>query len=88
MSAVRIANVSNVIYNVYHRRKDAMRVTISKWGNSLGIRIPANIVEAMKLKQGDAIREQNHITQNQRNINNPQTQKKDPALGQNQPAPK
>ena len=32
-----------------------MRVTISKWGNSLGIRIPANIVEAMKLKQGDAI---------------------------------
>jgi hypothetical protein len=50
----------------------------------------AEIQEAIKageMKQGDAIREQNHIAQNQRNINNPQAQKKDPVLGQNQPAP-
>lgn len=32
-----------------------MSVTVSKWGNSLGIRIPLAIVEALSIKGGDTI---------------------------------
>jgi hypothetical protein len=28
---------------------------VSKWGNSLAIRLPAAVVEALKLKEGDSI---------------------------------
>jgi antitoxin MazE len=28
---------------------------VSKWGNSLALRLPAAVVEALKLKQGDQI---------------------------------
>ncbi len=28
---------------------------VSKWGNSLAVRIPASVVEAMKLREGDEI---------------------------------
>ena len=28
---------------------------VAKWGNSLAVRIPATVVEAMKLKEGDEI---------------------------------
>ncbi|MBO6724326.1 MAG: AbrB/MazE/SpoVT family DNA-binding domain-containing protein [Rhizobiaceae bacterium] len=28
---------------------------VSKWGNSLAIRLPAGVVEALKLKEGDEI---------------------------------
>ena len=28
---------------------------VSKWGNSLAIRLPAAVVEALKLKEGDRI---------------------------------
>ena len=28
---------------------------VSKWGNSLAIRIPSSVVEALKLKEGDQI---------------------------------
>ena len=28
---------------------------VSKWGNSLAIRLPATVVEALKLKEGDSI---------------------------------
>jgi antitoxin MazE len=28
---------------------------VSKWGNSLAIRLPAAVVEALKLKEGDGI---------------------------------
>jgi antitoxin MazE len=28
---------------------------VSKWGNSLAIRLPASVVEALDLKQGDRI---------------------------------
>ncbi|MBI5785049.1 MAG: AbrB/MazE/SpoVT family DNA-binding domain-containing protein [Rhodocyclales bacterium] len=28
---------------------------VSKWGNSLAVRIPATVVDAMKLKEGDEI---------------------------------
>jgi antitoxin MazE len=31
----------------------AMRV--AKWGNSLAVRLPAAVVEALKLKEGDAV---------------------------------
>lgn len=30
-------------------------VTISKWGNSLGFRIPNNIVKSLKLKEGEKL---------------------------------
>lgn len=30
-------------------------VQVSKWGNSLAIRLPAAVVEALKLKEGDDI---------------------------------
>ena len=32
-----------------------MQVTVSKWGNSLGIRIPANVINALSIKNGDTI---------------------------------
>ena len=28
---------------------------VSKWGNSLAVRLPAAVVEALKLKEGDSI---------------------------------
>jgi antitoxin MazE len=28
---------------------------VAKWGNSLAIRLPASVVEALRLKQGDEI---------------------------------
>jgi len=28
---------------------------VSKWGNSLAVRLPASVVEALKLKEGDEI---------------------------------
>ena len=28
---------------------------VSKWGNSLAVRLPAGVVEALELKQGDEI---------------------------------
>jgi antitoxin MazE len=28
---------------------------VSKWGNSLAVRLPASVVEALKLKEGDKI---------------------------------
>jgi antitoxin MazE len=28
---------------------------VSKWGNSLAIRLPATVVEALKLKKGDEV---------------------------------
>lgn len=32
-----------------------MQVAVSKWGNSLGIRIPANVISALSIKSGDSI---------------------------------
>jgi antitoxin MazE len=32
-----------------------MHVQVAKWGNSLAVRIPAAVVEALKLKEGDDI---------------------------------
>lgn len=33
----------------------AMRVTVSKWGNSLAIRIPNPLVKGFRLKEGDVL---------------------------------
>ncbi len=44
-----------MIYNVYHKGGNAMKVTISKWGNSLGFRIPTRIVDALNIKSGDSM---------------------------------
>jgi antitoxin MazE len=38
---------------MYIQRGDAMQV--AKWGNSLAIRLPASLVEALELKEGDQI---------------------------------
>jgi antitoxin MazE len=39
--------------NVYHPEGDTMRV--SKWGNSLAVRLPASVIEALALQDGDDI---------------------------------
>jgi antitoxin MazE len=39
--------------DVSHQEAQAMQV--SKWGNSLAIRLPAAVVEALELKEGDQI---------------------------------
>jgi antitoxin MazE len=31
------------------------RMQVSKWGNSLAIRLPATVVEALELKEGDEV---------------------------------
>ena len=51
----RLANPYTMIYNVYHRGGEPMNVAISKWGNSIGIRIPAVITESLKLSPGDQV---------------------------------
>jgi antitoxin MazE len=40
------------IEDVYPRR---FAVQVSKWGNSLAVRLPAAVVDALELKQGDQI---------------------------------
>ncbi len=32
-----------------------MQLTLTKWGNSLGFRIPASVVKALALKSGDSV---------------------------------
>ena len=50
-----LAKSSSMIYNVSHRGGESMNVAISKWGNSIGIRIPAVVTETLKLKPGDQV---------------------------------
>ena len=40
--------------NVYHYSIGGI-VQVSKWGNSLAVRLPAEVVEALDLKEGDQI---------------------------------
>jgi|SRR5687767_10482705 antitoxin MazE len=46
---------AGMIYNVtcISLRRDRMQV--AKWGNSLAIRLPSAVVEALELKEGDQI---------------------------------
>lgn len=55
--ALSFDNGNEMIYNVYHieRQNTIMEIILSKWGNSLGFRIPSGIVKTMKLKEGDKL---------------------------------
>jgi antitoxin MazE len=45
-----------VVYSMYiHGRVLQMRSRISKWGNSLAIRLPRNLVAELGLADGDAV---------------------------------
>ena len=44
-----------VIYNFIMYIYGAKIMQVSKWGNSLAVRLPASVVEALKLKEGDDI---------------------------------
>ncbi|MBQ3913252.1 MAG: AbrB/MazE/SpoVT family DNA-binding domain-containing protein [Lachnospiraceae bacterium] len=50
-----LADNSLMIYNVYHQGGGCMQLTVSKWGNSLGLRIPAAVADALSIKNGDRI---------------------------------
>ena len=56
-----IDNFAFLIYNVYQEksvsfiRGGIMQITVSKWGNSLGIRIPTSVINALSIKNGDNI---------------------------------
>lgn len=52
----RLEFPSKMIYNVYHRGGDIMNAMLSKWGNSLGIRVPAVIADTLGLQAGDQVR--------------------------------
>lgn len=32
-----------------------MQISVSKWGNSLGIRVPINVVNTLSIKSGDTL---------------------------------
>jgi antitoxin MazE len=36
---------------------------VAKWGNSLAVRIPANVAEALELKEGDEVKVQVHVAE-------------------------
>ncbi len=38
------------MFRVYH-----MIVKVAKWGNSLAVRLPQSVVEALRLKEGDSV---------------------------------
>ena len=50
-----LAEPSEMIYYVYHKGGMAMNVVISKWGNSIGIRIPVTVKESLGLRAGDQV---------------------------------
>ena len=59
-------SINSLIYNVYHKEVNSMSgVVISKWGNSLGFRIPNNIAKSLDLKPGDKL----NITELENSIN-------------------
>ena len=50
-----LAKSTKMIYNIYHQGGKAMNVAISKWGNSIGIRIPVVATESLGLQAGDQV---------------------------------
>ena len=40
---------------VYHFTVKRLVMQVAKWGNSLAVRLPSEVVEALKLKEGDQI---------------------------------
>ena len=45
-----------MIYNYKNAYLVANLKQVSKWGNSLAVRLPASVVEALDLKEGDDIK--------------------------------
>ena len=43
-----------MLFNVYPQMKEVM-MQVARWGNSLAVRLPAVVVKALKLKEGDHI---------------------------------
>jgi antitoxin MazE len=43
------------VHNVYHCVQGAKMVKISKWGNSLGMRVPRHVAQMLGLKAGDVV---------------------------------
>lgn len=59
-------DIDNVYTTVYTKRKegdDFMQVTIQKWGNSQGIRIPKAFLEALGMVENDIV-ELNRVDDN------------------------
>jgi len=44
-----------ISFNVYPSSQGGRDMRIAKWGNSLAVRLPAAVVEALELKEGDEI---------------------------------
>ena len=40
---------------IYIRKDSPMNIQISKWGNSLALRIPATLIKQTQLKDGDKV---------------------------------
>lgn len=40
---------------IYIRKDSPMNIQISKWGNSLALRIPATLIKQIQLKDGDQV---------------------------------
>jgi antitoxin MazE len=38
---------------MYLRREAIMKLQLSRWGNSLAVRLPKNILDAIKIKEND-----------------------------------
>ncbi len=49
-----VAKTNEMIYNVYQGGRN-MQAVVSKWGNSLGIRIPTSVVNALNIDSGDTL---------------------------------
>lgn len=49
-----VAKRPTMIYNVYQGGGD-MNVSVAKWGNSLGIRIPVAVSDSMGIRTGDSL---------------------------------
>ena len=44
-----------MIYNMIYVYPPENKMQVAKWGNSLAVRLPAVIVEALELKEGDEV---------------------------------
>jgi antitoxin MazE len=44
-----------MIYNVLERISGDWDMQVARWGNSLAVRLPASVVEALDLKEGEDI---------------------------------
>ena len=58
-----IDNVYTIVYTKHEEGDDFMQVTIQKWGNSQGIRIPKAFLEALGMKENDHV-ELNRVDDN------------------------